>query len=147
MTPRPDRSAPFVVLAFLLVACGGKDGAKPSDQEPVKPSGSGNVATPTGKVITVAMIADEKGSRYEPSEIEAHRGDVIRFTLTVGVHNVNFLADSNAGVANLPAPSDMLQLPGQTFDLAVNLAAGKTYYFQCDPHVPLGMKGHLKVDD
>ena len=140
------RSAPCVVLAFLLVACGGKDGAKPSGQEPVKPAGSSNTATPTGKVITVQMIADEKGSRFEPSEIEAHRGDVVRFTLGVGVHNVHFLADSNSGVLNLPEPSDMLQLPGQTYDLAVNLAVGKTYYFQCDPHVPLGMKGHLKVD-
>jgi plastocyanin len=92
------------------------------------------------------MIADEKGSRYAPSEITAHPGDVLRFTLTVGVHNVNFLPDSNPGVPNLPPPSEMLQLPGQTFDLTVSLPAGKTYYFQCDPHVALGMKGHLKVE-
>ena len=61
------------------------------------------------------------------------------------MHNVHFLADSNAGVPNLPEASDMLQLPGQTFDVPVNFAAGKTYYFQCDPHALLGMQGHLKV--
>jgi len=36
-------------------------------------------------------------------------------------------------------------LPGQTWDLAVKQAAG-SYYFQCDPHAALGMKGHLVVE-
>lgn len=137
----------LLATAALLAGCGGKTTTKPSTQEPTKPPGSSaTAAVPTGKVITVEMIADEKGSRYVPSEITAHRGDVLRFTLTVGVHNIHFLPDSNPGVANLPEPSDMLQLPGQTFDLPVNLPAGKTYYFQCDPHVLLGMKGHLRVE-
>ena len=145
MSNRPVRTASFVALTLVLAACG-KDAAKPSGTEPGKPAGRGDAIAPTGKVITIQMIADEKGSRYEPSEVEAHRGDILRFTLGVGVHNVHFLADSNAGVPNLPEPSDMLQLPGQTYDLTVSLAAGRTYYFQCDPHVPLGMKGHLKVE-
>jgi plastocyanin len=38
----------------------------------------------------------------------------------------------------------LLQLPGQTFDLPVNLEPG-TYYFQCDAHAALGMKGHVTV--
>ena len=145
MPTRPVRIASFVALTLILAACG-KDGAKTSGTEPGKPAAGGDAVAPSGKIITVQMIADEKGSRYEPSEIEAHRGDMVRFTLGVGVHNVHFLPDSNVGVANLPEPSDMLQLPGQTYDLTVALVAGKTYYFQCDPHVPLGMKGHLKVD-
>lgn len=143
----PRLTWPTLALAAagILAACGGKESKSPT-QEPAKPS-SAEAAKPTGKIITIEMIADEKGSRYVPSEIEAHRGDVLRFTLTVGVHNIHFLADSNPGVANLPEPSEMMQLPGQTFDLPVNLPAGKTYYFQCDPHVLLGMKGHLKVED
>ena len=32
----------------------------------------------------------------------------------------------------------------QTFDVKVTFAPG-TYYYQCDPHALLGMKGHLKV--
>ena len=136
---------PLLASLTVLAACGGKGAVAPAGE---KAAGAGaNTAKPTGKIIAIEMIADEKGSRYEPSEIEAHRGDVLRFTLTVGVHNVNFLPDSNPGMPNLPAPSDMLQLPGQTYDLAVELPAGKTYYFQCDPHVPLGMKGHLKVEN
>jgi plastocyanin len=39
----------------------------------------------------------------------------------------------------------MLQLPDQTLDLAVKMPEGK-YYFQCDPHVLLGMKGKLEVE-
>ena len=97
-------------------------------------------------MITVQLIADDKGSRFEPNEIEAHRGDVIRFTLSLGVHNVDFLPDSNPGAQGLPAPSDMLQLAGQTFDVKVTFPKGH-YYFQCDPHAALGMRGHLEVED
>ena len=58
---------------------------------------------------------------------------------------VDFLPDSNSIKAGLPAPSALLQLPGQTVDLKVTLAPGK-YYFQCDPHAALGMKGRLEVE-
>jgi plastocyanin len=47
---------------------------------------------------------------------------------------------------NLPAASPLLQVPGQTYDIAVNMAAGR-YYFQCDPHALLGMIGYVKVED
>jgi plastocyanin len=36
-------------------------------------------------------------------------------------------------------------MPGQTYDFKVLLEPG-TYYFQCDPHALLGMKGHVKVE-
>lgn len=68
----------------------------------------------------------------------------MRFTLGQGVHNVHFLADSNPGKQGLPPAGEMLQLPGQTYDVKVAFAPG-TYYFQCDPHALLGMTGHLVV--
>lgn len=101
---------------------------------------------PGGKVIVIEETSDEKGNYFTPNKVEAHRGDVLRFTLKVGVHNVHFLPDSNPGRTGLPPASELLQLPGQTFDMAVNFPAGD-YYFQCDPHSALGMKGHLKVED
>ncbi len=101
---------------------------------------------PGGKIIVVQETSDEKGNYFTPNEIEAHKGDVLRFTLKVGVHNVHFLPDSNPGKPGLPPASELLQLPGQTLDIPVNFAAG-SYYFQCDPHAALGMKGHLKVED
>ena len=100
---------------------------------------------PGGKVIVVQLITDGTGNRFEPSKVEAHQGDVVRFTLQVGVHNVHFLPDSNPGKMGLPPASEMLQLPGQTYDLPVSFAPGE-YFFQCDPHVALGMKGHLEVE-
>jgi len=58
---------------------------------------------------------------------------------------VHFLPDSNSIKTGLPPASDLLQLPDQTYDLPVSLAPGR-YYFQCDPHALLGMKGHLNVE-
>lgn len=99
-----------------------------------------------GDTVLVEMITDETGNYFKPNRIEAEHGDVIRFTLTSGVHNVNFLPDSNAGRAGLPPASDMLQLPAQTHDLRVTIGEG-AYYFQCDPHAALGMTGRLEVRD
>jgi plastocyanin len=142
-----------IVLALLsagfgIAACG-KQAA--SDKGAAAPAASGAAtsgapaAAPTGRVVTVGMVSDASGNFFKPADFEVHRGDVIRFTITVGVHNVNFLPDSNPGKKNLPKASDLLQLPGQTYDFAVDLEPG-TYYYQCDAHAALGMKGHLKVE-
>ena len=136
----------------LLAGCGG--GGEPAMEHPSAAPPSGGAATPgapltpatDGEVIKVEMVTDEQGNnRFVPSEFEAHVGDVLRFTLVSGVHNVHFLADSNAATTGLPAASPMLQLPGQTFDVGVNFKEGR-YYFQCDPHALLGMVGHVKVE-
>jgi len=101
---------------------------------------------PAGKVITVELYGDGNGKYFKPAEIHARRGDVIRYTLKVGVHNVHFLPDSNAGRHGYPtSASDFLQVPGQTCDVLV-LPCARTYYFQCDPQSALGMKGHLIVE-
>jgi plastocyanin len=134
----------------MLAACsGGSDQQSAPNQAPQQPSAAPNAGplTPAagGKVITVEMTTDGEGSYFKPREVHANRGDVIRYTLKVGVHNVHFLADSNAGKSGFPAaPSDFLQLPGQTYDVAVSMAPG-SYYFQCDPHAALGMRGTLTV--
>ena len=134
-----------LALVGVIAACSG--GEKSTSQESA-PAGAATSSGPAagGKVIVVKLITDGTSNRFEPNEIEAHKGDVIRYTLAVGVHNVHFLPDSNPGKTGLPPASDMLQLPGQTYDLPVTFAPGK-YYFQCDPHALLGMQGHLKVED
>ena len=142
-----------LACAVLLAACGGgarttMQGAATPDATGAASAGSGEVTPDQGrKIIEVQMVTDEQGNnRYDPSDIEAHPGDVLRFVLKMGVHNVNFLADSNPGKSGLPAPSDMLQLPGQTYDLKVTMAPGK-YFFQCAPHALLGMIGRLEVEE
>ena len=129
-----------------LFACSKGEKTSSADSS-VPPTTSGGEAKPAGggKVIVVEATTDEKGNYFTPNKIEAHRGDVLRFTLKLGVHNVHFLPDSNPGKKDLPPASEMLQLPGQTIDIPVNFAEGK-YYFQCDPHAALGMKGHLEVE-
>jgi plastocyanin len=136
---------------FAVAACKGGE-SKPADSAAASPATTPTTAAgpqtpdPGGKVITVNLITDEKGNYFEPKSFEAHKGDVIRYTLKAGVHNIHFLPDSNPGKTGLPAAaSDMLQLPGQTYDVKVSFAPG-TYYFQCDPHAALGMMGHVKVE-
>jgi plastocyanin len=144
-----------LVAALALAACGGaKDSpssagdsaASPSAQAAPAPAGGPQTPDAGGKVVTVEMLTDEQGNNvFRPAEVTASKGDVVRYTLVSGVHNVHFVADSNRTAEGLPAaPSDMLQLPGQTYDVKVVSAPGR-YYFQCDPHALLGMVGHLVV--
>ena len=150
-------STPTLLLTAALVmsGCGGQETATAdtSQQATAAPAAPANAMAenltpdPGGKIIVVQMVTDDQGNnRYDPAEVEAHRGDVIRFTLKTGVHNVNFLPDSNTVKTGLPPASALLQLPGQTIDLKVTLREGK-YYFHCDPHAALGMKGRLEVEE
>jgi plastocyanin len=129
------------MLVLALGACSGKSGSDADQNTPVASA----AAAPTGKVITVEMITDETGSYFKPRDIEAKAGDILRFTLTSGVHNVHFVADSNKGITGLPAAGELLQLPGQTTDVTVPDAAGKKLYFHCDPHALLGMIGYVTI--
>ena len=138
----------LAALASMLACAKGEKAATDTSAaaSPTTAAPSGEVKPgPGGKIIVIEATSDAKGNYFTPSEIEAHRGDVLRYTLKVGVHNVHFLPDSNPGKKGLPPASEMLQLPGQTIDIPVNFEPGK-YYFQCDPHAALGMKGHLEVE-
>lgn len=138
----------LVGAALFALACG-KDTKSAGNGAPETAAAKQTPASDqpsTGRTIVVEAYSDANGNYYKPSEVVAKKGDVVRFTLKLGVHNVNFLADSNPGKTGLPPASDMLQLPDQTYDVKVNFEKGR-YYFQCDPHVALGMKGHLTVED
>jgi plastocyanin len=136
-----------LVCLVALGACSGSEKAPSQATNGKTEPGAAPTSTvkPTGHVITVELYSDDKGNYFKPADIEAHPGDVVRFTLKSGVHNIHFLPDSNPGAQGLPPASDFLQLPDQTFDFVVSLAKGH-YYFQCDPHALLGMKGHLEVE-
>lgn len=148
----PNRriSAPLVLVAAALVAAACSNGEKAQSHTPTAtPSsataGGPQTPEPGGKVITVEMETDAQGNNvFRPADFEARRGDVIRYTLVAGVHNVHFLPDSNPGATGLPPVGPLLQLPGQTHDVKVSFAPG-IYYYQCDPHALLGMIGHVTV--
>jgi plastocyanin len=144
-------------MLFTLSACGGDKGAATDSAQPAAgtatdanagaSAGGAQQLTPDagGKVIDVQMLTDEQGNnKFDPAKFDAAKGDVIRYHLKTGVHNVHFLPDSNPGKTGLPAASELLQLPGQTHDVKVSFEPG-TYYFQCDPHARLGMVGHVTV--
>lgn len=120
------------------------ESSEANEATPSTPSSSAAVVV-TGDTTVVELWTDATGNYFKPKEIKAHPGDVISYKLGAGVHNVHFLPDSNQVKTGLPAASDMLQLPGQTYDLVVSMAPGK-YYFQCDPHAALGMIGYLEVE-
>ena len=137
-----------ILTAVALGACGDR-AAEPASRPgeaaaPAAPAAGG--PAPTGKVIEIKAITDDAGNRFEPREVEARPGDVLRVVLVSGVHNIHFLPDSNPGKSGLPPAGDMLQLPGQTFDVPITFGPGE-YYFQCDPHAALGMTGELEVED
>jgi len=132
--------------ATLFAAACTKDAPPAGDVAAEKKPDAAPAVTPTGRVITIEAYSDADGNYFKPKDVEAHRGDVVRFVLKSGVHNINFLPDSNPGAKYLPAMSEMLQLPEQTFDVIVSMEHG-SYYFQCDPHALLGMVGRIKVEN
>ena len=136
---------PAIIAIAALAACGGGE-KKPAESAAPAAAPSGPATPcPTCKIIEVTATTDEKGNYFTPAKFEAHEGDIMRVKLVVGVHNVHFLPDSNPGKNGLPAASDMLQLPGQTIDIPLTFGKGH-FYFQCDPHAALGMKGHVEVE-
>ena len=148
MTPATRRL--LVCAALALSACGGQEAAPPpATDDEAPPAGAEDPAAGTagtGTVIEIKAITDDQGNRFEPNEVEAKPGDVLRIVLVSGVHNLSFPADKNPGAQGLPGPSDLLQLPGQTHDVPISFGPGE-YAFQCDPHAALGMTGKLEVED
>lgn len=138
----------MVGSALVLSGCAAGDEAdRPiaaTSSVPATPGGP-LAPDPGGKVIEIGMLTDGAGNVFEPAEFEARRGDVLRFVLKTGVHNANFVADSNPRGATLPPATPLLQLPGQSYDVKVEMAPGR-YYFHCDPHALLGMIGNVTVE-
>jgi plastocyanin len=144
---RVPASLTLICSAMLIAACSGE---KKEEGKSALSDKSAPAATPaaaaTGDTIIIEAWTDANGNYFKPNDIEAHPGDVLRYVLKAGVHNVHFLPDSNKIKTGLPPASDFLQLPEQTYDLVVSMQPGD-YYFQCDPHAALGMKGKLEVEE
>lgn len=133
-------AVPIVALgAAFVMGCGAGNASETgSGAASERPS-----VEPTGTVVEVKMMS-VNGERFGPSEVTVRRGDVLRFVLESGVHNVSFPADQNITGVRLPESSPYLQVPGQTHDILIELPAGE-YTFHCDPHAVLGMVGRLTV--
>jgi plastocyanin len=118
---------------------------------------SGTAMPITGKTVSVNMVGDAKGYRYEPNTITLKVGDGIKFTnVSGGPHNVTFSPDSiPAGAqaqlqANMPqtmAPltGPLLVTPNQTYTISFAGVKPGVYHFYCTPHLALGMRGQVTV--
>ena len=146
-------------LAVVLAACGGE---KKADQQatgtPEQPAPAAAApAAATGKTHDVNMVLDGSKYKYDPDNITAQSGDVIRFhNKSGGPHNVSFVADSipsgAADVLNKNMPNQMAPLEGPlltepdvVYEVSLAGAPKGDYRFYCLPHVALGMRGKLTV--
>lgn len=111
----------------------------------------------TGKTVTVNMIGDAKGYRFEPSSIQLARGDGVKFVnVSGGPHNVTFSTDSmpsgaaktlQQNMPNTTAPlmGPLMVAPNEAYTIAFTGAIPGVYHFYCTPHQALGMKGTITV--
>lgn len=162
------RSYAFTLMAsaFVLGACGGGDNtattdsamaAAPAADTAMAAAPAGTAMPITGQTIEVHMIGDEKGYRYEPSEITLKAGDGIKFIMVSGApHNVAFdpatlpAAVASQLTANMPdqiAPlsSPMFLNPDESYTISFAGVAPGTYEFHCTPHLAMNMKGTITV--
>lgn len=122
-------------------------------------AGAAAAAPATGKTVVVKMEGDEKGYRFEPSNITIKAGDAIKFVNeNGGPHNVGFdPAKVPAPVqaqlgANMPGDhsmgpleSPLLLQPNEAYTVSFAKIPAGTYDIHCTPHLALGMKGVVTV--
>jgi plastocyanin len=110
-----------------------------------------------GRTLTVKMLFDSKGMRFEPKYITINRGDVIKFVnVSGGPHNVAFDPSKIPVAGRAPLKAAMLNQTGQFIGPLVsapnaaytisfaNVSAG-TYPYYCSPHLGLGMTGVITI--
>jgi plastocyanin len=110
-----------------------------------------------GDAVTIEMVGDAKGYRFEPSSVTIHVGQTVRFVNKIGgPHNVTFWPDSipggsqrqlQAGMQNTSGPltSPLLLNPNDATTVSFTGVAPGTYKFYCMPHLALGMHGQIIV--
>jgi plastocyanin len=120
--------------------------------------GAAAAAPITGKTITVNMVGDAKGYRFEPANVSVKQGDGIKFVVTSGgPHNVAFdpatipadvkgQLDANMGTDKMGELSSAMKTnTGESVTVSfANIKPGQ-YPFHCVPHLALGMKGVITV--
>jgi plastocyanin len=172
-----------MLFALALAGCGGgtdqsQSGSTPSSSstppaaapaessastanaQPATPGAAPAGATPapiTGKTVTVNMIGDAKGYRFEPASVTIKAGDGVKWVnVSGGPHNVTFWPDSiPAGMASViganmpnttsPLTGPLLITPNDAYTVSFAGAKPGVYKFYCTPHLALGMKAQITV--
>jgi plastocyanin len=160
----------LTLLASVAIvgACGGGGEAKkndttavapaPSTPAPAAPSAGAVAKVPaTGKTVTIKMLGDDKGYRFDPADVTIKSGDAVEFVMVSGgPHNVSFdpatvPADSKAQLdANMDQKmselsSPNLMNPNEKYLISFGGVKPGKYDFHCTPHLAMGMKGSITV--
>ena len=159
----------LLASAAVLGACGGGEN-KAADTTKAPPAAA--PATPaattpaagalapiaaTGDTVTVKMISDDKGYRFDPANISIKSGQAVKFVMiSGGPHNVAFdpatvPADSkdqlNANMVGQMSElsSALVMNPNESLTISFGGIKPGTYPFHCTPHLAMGMKGVITV--
>lgn len=158
--------------AAVLGACGG-GGEKAADTTSAAPPAAAAPGAPaagaaaptstvpkvaaTGQTHEIKMIGDDKGYRFDPSDITIKSGDALKFVnVTGGPHNISFdpetmPADAKAQLdANMDnkmgdLSSPMLMNPNEDYVISFGGVKPGKYTFHCTPHLAMNMKGSVTV--
>jgi plastocyanin len=120
MIPRPRLSGPLVVLGLVALLAG----AASADTVPV---------------VTA-------GFAFDPSPVTIQPGDTVDFTLGIG-HNV-VQTDGDGSCTALPGGfmSGASEIDTSVRSYQLTLTEPGTYYYKCNPHCGLGMRGVIVVE-
>jgi len=160
----------LLASAAVLGACGGGENKAADTTKPAAPAAA--PATPaaaapasnlapiaaTGDTVSVKMISDDKGYRFEPANITIKTGQAVKFVMvgTGGPHNVAFdpatvpAASKDQLNANMVGQlselsSAMVMNPNEAVTISFGGIKPGTYPFHCTPHLAMGMKGTITV--
>lgn len=105
-------------------------------------------ATPV-RIHDVQVLDDGGTMRFEPANIDASQGDVVRFTYAGTMpHNVEFVRNAVPAGVELGEQwtSPYMMKAGDTYEVTVDGSfVNGEYRFVCTPHVSMGMQGTLTV--
>ncbi|MEO7083602.1 MAG: plastocyanin/azurin family copper-binding protein [Gemmatimonadaceae bacterium] len=158
----------LLASAAVLGACGGggdkaKDTtaaapAAPTAAAPAAPAAGGKAPMPaTGDTVTIKMVGDDKGYRFEPNAVSIKEGQAVKFVMTTGgPHNVAFdpattpaggkdqlNANMTGQLSELSSP--ILMNPNEAYTISFAGVAPGKYDFHCTPHLAMNMKGTITV--
>lgn len=153
----------LAAAVLAMSACGGGDkAASDSAAAPGASAGTGTTGAPagapaavTGATHEVKMLGDEKGYRYEPTDLTVKAGDGVTWTMVSGQpHNVvfqNVAADAKGQLsANMPNQltelgSPMLLNANEKYSVSFAGVKPGKYDYMCQPHLANNMRGSVTV--
>jgi plastocyanin len=159
----------LLASAAVLGACGGGEkpaadttkappaAATPTPATPASPAGNLAPIAATGDTVSVKMINDDKGYRFDPANITIKSGQAVKFIMVSGgPHNVAFdpatvPADSkdqlNANMVGQMSElsSALVMNPNEAITISFGGIKPGTYPFHCTPHLAMNMKGVITV--